>query len=155
MSFWYLPSRNAGCWNRIHIYFSLVLCHTLQQNLTSILGALITMLENREIRGRNCSICLCLYQFKISPCNTGIMKCIVLVFTDTDKEPVAIGKWWVFFITLNISLYLAFFFFFFFKSCITLLHLFPTLVSCILHSFPLRLSSFLYIDEGLLMFFNV
>lgn len=152
MSFWYLPSGNAGCWNRIHICFSLVLCHTLQQNLTSILGALITMLENREIRGRNYSICLCLYQFKISPCNTGILKCIVLVFTDTDKEPVAIGKWWGFFHYIKYNLVFGFFFF---KSCITLLHLFPTLVSCIPHSFPLRLSSFLFIDEGLLKFFNV
>lgn len=90
-------SGNSGPWNRIYIFFSLVLCHTHHQNSASISRGLITMLENREIWGRNYSICLYSCQFKISLHGTGFWSALfVFVFTDPDKEPVAIGKWSLF-----------------------------------------------------------
>lgn len=105
MSVRYLPSGIAATENRIHVCF--VLCHT---HLSSVSGVyIIPILENREIRGGNDSVWLYSSQFKILPCGSSVLMGIVLAFTDSDKEPVAIRKLSSFFTVLNISLVYTFF----------------------------------------------
>lgn len=139
MSVRYLPSGIAAPENRIHVCF--VLCHTHGQNLSSVSGVyIIPILENREIRGGNDSVWLCSSQFKILPCGSSVLMGIVLAFTDSDKEPVAIRKLSSFFTVLNISLVYTFF-----LGNLTLLLLFLALVSCVsTYSIPFTLLSSLY-----------